>query len=224
MGAEASGSGRGSGRLTAQRVDRLPAPPPPKRAQDQALPEMVMIRDRPAEVIGRLVPGHREGGRSAIATLVERTTRFIIPVHLAGNRGAENLRDRLAESMTPLPAPSGRSLTWDQGTEMVCHQSLTRRTLIPVYFCDPACPWQRGANENTAPPVLPERNRPGRPRCESKPRPCFPLRVRGPCVCAAECRLSDERMTCLWLSSSPAASQSGLVQQGAPELFVHGTR
>lgn len=96
---------------------------------------------------GDLIIG--KGSRSAIATLVERTTRFIILVHLAGNRGAENLRARLAETMSPLPAHLRRSLTWDQGTEMACHQDFTRQTLIPVYFCDPASPWQRGSNENT---------------------------------------------------------------------------
>ncbi|WP_237715281.1 IS30 family transposase [Arthrobacter sp. TB 23] len=115
-----------------------------------------MIRDRSAEVTGRLVPGHWEGdliiGKgscSAIGTLVERTTRFTILVRLAGNRGAENLRDRLAESMSALPEHLRKSLTWDQGTDMACHQDFTRRTLIPVYFCDPASPWQRGSNENT---------------------------------------------------------------------------
>ncbi|WP_457973447.1 IS30 family transposase [Arthrobacter sp. D1-17] len=127
-----------------------------KEHRTSRFPDMVMIRDRPPEVIGRLVPGHWEGdliigkgGRSAIATLVGRTSRFIILVHLAGNRGAENLRDRLADSMSPLPPHLRRSLTWDQGTEMACHQSFTRQTLIPVYFCDPASPWQRGSNENT---------------------------------------------------------------------------
>jgi IS30 family transposase len=127
-----------------------------KEHRTKRFPDMVMIRDRPAEASGRLVPGHWEGdliigkgGRSAIGTLVERTTRFIILVHLAGNRGAENLRDRLAETMGTLPAHLRRSLTWDQGSEMACHQGFTQRTLIPVYFCDPASPWQRGSNENT---------------------------------------------------------------------------
>lgn len=96
---------------------------------------------------GRLIIG--KGSRSAIGTLVERTTRFVLLVHLAGNRGAENLRDRLEATMSILPAHLRRSLTWDQGTEMACHQDFTQRTLIPVYFCDPASPWQRGSNENT---------------------------------------------------------------------------
>ena len=127
-----------------------------KERRTKRFPDMVMIRDKPAEVISRLVPGHREGelvigkgGRSAIGTLVERTTRSIVLGHLEGNRGAENLRDRLADTLGALPAFLRRSLTWDQGTEMACHQDFTRRTLIPVYFYDPASPWQRGSNENT---------------------------------------------------------------------------
>lgn len=127
-----------------------------KEHRTRRFPDTVTIRDRPAEVTGRLVPGHWEGdsiigkgGRSAIATLVERTRPFIILVHLAGNRGAENLRDRLAEAMRPLPAHLRRSLTWEQGTEMACHQDFTLQAMIPVYFCDRASPWQRGSHENT---------------------------------------------------------------------------
>jgi IS30 family transposase len=81
--------------------------------------------------------------------LVERTTRFVRLVHLAGNRGAENLRAQLEATMSILPAHLHRSLTWDQGTELGRHQDFTQRTLIPVYFCGPASPWQRGSNENT---------------------------------------------------------------------------
>jgi IS30 family transposase len=129
---------------------------PSKGAPNHAIPGHGHDPGQAHGVIGRLVAGHWEGdliigkgGRSAIATLVERTTRFIILVHLGGNRGAENLRDRLADSMSPLPAHLRRFLTCDQGTEMACHESFTRQTLIPVYFCDPASPWQRGSNENT---------------------------------------------------------------------------
>ncbi|MDQ0078488.1 transposase [Arthrobacter oryzae] len=75
-----------------------------------------------------------KGSRSAIGTLVERTTRFIVLVHLAGNRGAEDLRARLVEAMGALRAHLRRSLTWDQGTEMACPQDFTPRTLIPVYI------------------------------------------------------------------------------------------
>jgi IS30 family transposase len=127
-----------------------------KEHRTKRFPDMVMIKDRPAEVNGRQVPGHWEGdliigkgSRSAIGTLVERTTRFTMLVHLAGNRGAENLRDKLAKTMHTLPAHLRLSVTWDQGTEMACHQDFTQQTLIPVYFCDPASPWQRGSNENT---------------------------------------------------------------------------
>jgi IS30 family transposase len=127
-----------------------------KEHRSKRFPDMVMIRDRPVEVTSRLVPGHWEGdliigkgSRSAIGTLVERTTQFVLLVHLAGNRGAENLRDRLEATVSILPAHLRRSLTWDQGTGVACHQDFTQRTLIPVYFCDPASPWQRGSNENT---------------------------------------------------------------------------
>ena len=119
------------------------------------------ISARPAQATDRAVPGHwegdllegghggRGGGGSAIATLVERQTRFVILVGLPGGKVSEHVATQLAAAMSGLPARLRASLTWDQGTEMARHADFTVATDCPVYFCDPHSPWQRGSNENT---------------------------------------------------------------------------
>ena len=130
----------------------------------------VMISERPAEAEDRAVPGHWEGdlilglGRSAIGTLVERSSRFTMLLHLPpmtgqgprvkngpalSGHGAEAVRDAIADAIITLPEQLRRSLTWDQGAEMAGHAQLRIDTGLPVYFCDPQSPWQRGTNENT---------------------------------------------------------------------------
>jgi transposase, IS30 family len=118
------------------------------------------IADRPAEVADRAVPGHWEGdllegtrrrgsGGSAIATLVERHTRFVILVGLPDGKVSEHVVARLTTAMAWLPERLRASLTWDQGSEMALHGRFSIATGCPVYFCDPHSPWQRGSNENT---------------------------------------------------------------------------
>ena len=132
----------------------------------------VMICERPAEVEDRAVPGHWEGdliiglNKSAIGTLVERTTRFTMLLHLPpmeghgviepvnngpalAGHGAQAVRDAIAATIADLPDHLRRSLTWDQGAEMAQHVQLRIQTGLPIYFCDPHSPWQRGTNENT---------------------------------------------------------------------------
>lgn len=130
------------------------------------------ISERPAEADDRAVPGHWEGdlilglGSSATGTLVERTTRFTMLLHLPrmpghgeglrakngpalAGHGAEAVRDAITRTIATLPEALRRSLTWDQGTEMTAHPRLRIDTGLQVYFCDPHSPWQRGTNENT---------------------------------------------------------------------------
>ena len=116
---------------------------------------MVMISERPPEIEDRAVPGHWEGdllmgGRtSAIATLVERQTRYCQLVALPDGSGAVEVCEALEQSITTLPVQLRRSLTWDQGSEMSEHRRFSVESGVEVYFCDPQSPWQRGSNENT---------------------------------------------------------------------------
>lgn len=157
--------------LRSGRALRLPR----ERARNRGkgfIADALMISDRPAEIDDRAVLGHWEGdlilglGSSAIGTLVERTTRFTMLLHLprmAGHgaaksvkngpalagHGAEAVRDAIAGTISSLPAHLRRSLTWDQGAEMAPHAQLRIDTDLEIYFCDPQSPWQRGSNENT---------------------------------------------------------------------------
>ena len=139
--------------LRSGRAQRRPRGRLEKRGK---ITEMVMISERPAEVADRAVPGHWEGdliigkdGNSAIGTLVERSTRFVLLLHLPGRHDAVSVRDEMIRVMGTLPEALRRTITWDQGSEMARHVEFRLETGIDVYFCDPHSPWQRGTNENT---------------------------------------------------------------------------
>jgi len=150
--------GRGAVRTelaTCLRTGRAERRPRSRLETRGRIPGMISISDRPAEVEDRAVPGHWEGdlivgkdNRSAVGTLVERSTRFVMLLHLKA-RTAEAVRDAITREILTLPAALRRSLTWDQGAEMAQHARFTIDTDVAVYFCDPHSPWQRGSNENT---------------------------------------------------------------------------
>jgi IS30 family transposase len=142
--------------LRTGRALRKPRRRSERRTERQRIPDMVMISDRPAEVEDRAVPGDWEGdliigaeSKSAIGTIVERTTRFTMLLHLPRGHGAAEVRDAIIDAMSDLPTHLRRSLTWDQGIEMAQHVQVSTATDLDIYFCDPHSPWQRGTNENT---------------------------------------------------------------------------
>jgi IS30 family transposase len=131
----------------------------PRRVEGERrgrIPGMVSISERPPEVADRSVPGHWEGdlivgkdSGSAIGTLVERQTRFVMLLHLPVDHGALAVEEAMIAKMAQLPQMLRQTLTWDQGSEMTNHAAIAAATDLSIYFCDPHSPWQRGSNENT---------------------------------------------------------------------------
>jgi IS30 family transposase len=131
----------------------------PRRRADgrrERIKDKVMLSERPAEADDRAVPGHWEGdlikgrdGNSSVGTLVERSTRWVMLLHLPDGASAEAVRDAIVAKIGTLPVALRRSLTWDQGIELARHAEISLTADLPVYFCDPHSPWQRGSNENT---------------------------------------------------------------------------
>ena len=155
--------------LRAQRSTRRPAAFPKHTRNGQGqIRNLVHISERPAEADDRAVPGHWEGdlifgqGAGTVATLVERHSRFVMLVGLPTSHTADVVAEALAAKIAQLPVALRRSLTWDQGKEMAAHSRFTVATGVPVFFCDPRSPWQRGSNENTnglLRPYLPRKSR-----------------------------------------------------------------
>ena len=149
--------------------------------------DVVPISERPAEAADRAVLGHWEGDlilgsncRSAIATLVQRSTRFVLLVHLPAGHTAVAVRTVMIPTVSTLPERLRRSLAWDRGTELARHRHITVATGLDINFCDPHSLWQRGQREHerAAAPILPERHRPvgaqpgtARPRRRRTQRP-----------------------------------------------------
>ena len=139
------------------RTGRALRKPHRKQAERRGrIPGMVNISERPAEVDDRAVPGHWEGdlitgaaNQSAIGTLVERSTRFVMLLHLPADHGASAVQEAIVAKMADLPDLLRRSLTWDQGKELTNHVAIAAQADLDIYFCDPHSPWQRGSNENT---------------------------------------------------------------------------
>jgi len=139
---------------TKRAVRRSQHPPGTRRTR---IPDMINISQRPPEVADRAVPGHWEGdlilgstaSGSAIGTLVERSTRFVMLLHLPDDHTAVSVQNAIVTKITELPEHLRRSLTWDQGSEMAHHKAIANATDLDIYFCDPHSPWQRGSNENT---------------------------------------------------------------------------